>query len=89
MAAKKSGNKDQGNIKLSEATDIQTLVINMYKEGYLDGYIRGLGKDPKEMTIKDKDNIWDTLRKKAKKDFQKFIKYSDSKEVKGGKEKQK
>jgi len=85
MAAKKKGNK--GDIKLSEATDIQSLVINMYKEGYLDGYIRGIGKDPKNMTIQDKNSLWDTLKKKARKDFEKFIKYSDQKEVKGGKNK--
>lgn len=72
-------NKDTG-IKPQELTDIQAAVVNMFKQGYLRGYIEGKGI--KKGTEKE---IWKDVKDKAWEEFKKFTRI----EVKGGKSKQK
>jgi len=71
-------------VKINEnAADIQSLVINMYKEGFMDGYLRCKGMRAKDLSAQEKNEMWDKIKDQAKKDFDKFIK------VKGGKNKKK
>lgn len=63
---------------MDNITEIQTLMIEIYKEAYLDGYIHGSGI--KKISMKEKKELWKKIADKAYKNFQKkFIK------MKGGK----
>ncbi len=72
------GKEKETGIKAQELTDIQAAVVNMFKQGYLRGYIEGKGI--KKGTEKE---IWKDVKDKAWKEFEKLI------QVKGGKNKNK
>ncbi|MFW5895223.1 MAG: hypothetical protein ACOCT9_00615 [archaeon] len=74
-----SNKKDTG-IKPQELEDIQIAIINMFKHGYLRGYIKG--KNIPKGTEKE---IWKDIKEDAWREFQKITQT----EVKGGKKKKK
>ena len=70
------------NINANELVEMRRLAVEMYKQGFLDGFILSKYKDGK-LTEKEVKNIWDEIEKIVWKKFKK--RFIHNKAQKGGK----